>query len=285
MAVLLALVSALAYGISDFIGGVVSRRVTVWAVAVVVQCASTLSTAAAALFLAGSPTGSDLLWAVAAGVGSGLGVGYLFRGLAGGRMGVVAPLSAVGAALVPVLFGLVLGERPGGLEILGMLAALPGIWLVSAAHGSGSGAGHDSGDGSQHGSGVGDGLRAGAAFGLMFTALSRLSGDAGLWPIALSQAVSVLAVVALALLYGGRWVPRAPQAWSAAWAGPLSAVAVVSFQLATERGLLTVSSVLASLYPAATILLAVVVLGERVHRSQALGLALCGAAVALVAAG
>jgi drug/metabolite transporter (DMT)-like permease len=285
MALLLALVSALAYGLSDFIGGVVSRRATVWAVAVVVQSASTLTTAAAALFLAGSPTGSDLLWAVAAGVGSGLGVGYLFRGLADGRMGVVAPLSAVGAALVPVLVGLVLGERPGGLEVLGMVAALPGIWLVSAAHGSGDGAGHDSGDGSQPGSGIRDGIRAGAAFGLMFTALSRLSEDAGLWPIALSQAVSVLAVVFLALLYGGRWVPREPRAWSAAWAGPLSAVAVVSFQLATESGLLTVSSVLASLYPAVTILLAVVVLGERVHRPQALGLALCGAAVALVAGG
>lgn len=281
MALLLALVSALAYGLSDFIGGVVSRRATVWAVAVVVQSASTLSTAAAALFLAGSPTGSDLLWAVAAGVGSGLGVGYLFRGLAGGRMGVVAPLSAVGAALVPLLVGVALGERPGGLEVLGMATALPGIWLVSASHGSGDGPG----DGPQRGSGVWDGLRAGAAFGLMFTALSRLSGDAGLWPIALSQAVSVLAVVALALLYGGRWLPREPPAWSAAWAGPLSAVAVVSFQLATERGLLTVSSVLASLYPAATILLAVVVLGERVHRPQAFGLALCGAAVALVAAG
>jgi drug/metabolite transporter (DMT)-like permease len=149
-------------------------------------------------------------------------------------MGVVAPLSAVGAALVPVLVGLVLGERPGGLEVLGMVAALPGIWLVSAAPGSDDGAG-DSGGGSQHGSGVRDGLRAGAAFGLMFTALSRLNGDAGLWPIALSQAVSVLAVV--------------------------------------------------SLYPAATILLAVGLLGERVHRPQAVGLALCGAAIALVAAG
>lgn len=278
MAVAFALVSALAYGLSDFIGGVVSRRAPVWAVAVVVQAASTLSTAVAALAVTGSPTWADLAWAVAAGVGSGLGVGYLFRGFAGGRMGVVAPLSAVGAALVPVLVGLTLGERPGPLEALGMTAALPGIWLVSAAV-----PGERSGPGP--GSGVLDGLRAGAAFGLMFTALSRVSTDAGLWPVALSQGVSVLAVIALAVLSGGHWLPRRTRAWSAAWAGPLSAVAVISFQLATESGLLTVSSVLASLYPAATILLAVVLLGERVHPPQALGLVLCGAAVALVAAG
>src|SRR5919112_5831245 len=131
MAVVLALCSALAYGLSDFLGGILSRRTSAWSVAVVGQSSSALCTAVVALFVSGNPSAADFRWALLAGVGTGVGTGFLYRGLSSGRMGVVAPVSAVGAAFVPVLAGTVAGERPSILVWLGILAALPGIWLVS----------------------------------------------------------------------------------------------------------------------------------------------------------
>ena len=119
MAILLALGAALSYGLSDFIGGLVSRRTSAWAVAVVGGTSSVVFTGLTALFFTGSPRPVDFAWATVAGIGSGVGVGFLYRGFATGRMSVVAPVSAVGAALVPVLFGVVGGERPGALVWLG----------------------------------------------------------------------------------------------------------------------------------------------------------------------
>src|SRR4051794_21716818 len=122
----------MAYGLSDFVGGILSRRTSAWSVAVVGQCSSAMCTSLLAVFIAGSPTAGDFRWAVLAGVGTGVGTGFLYRGLSSGRMSVVAPVSAVGAAVVPVLAGTFTGERPSALVWLGILAAMPGIWLVSS---------------------------------------------------------------------------------------------------------------------------------------------------------
>ena len=290
MAVVLALVSALAYGLSDFLGGVVGRASSAWRVAVVVQAVSTLSAAAVALLLPGTPSGADLAWAVLAGTGTGVGVGFLFRGLAEGRMSVVAPLSAVGAAVVPVGVGLFLGERPGPVVALALVAAGPGIWLVARSDTGDPGDPGDPGDraaagtAADRGSGTGvlDGVLAGLGFGVMFSAIGQVDESAGWWPIVLAQGVSTVVVALVATALGAAWRPQGP-AWRAAPAGVLSTAALVTFQLATQRGLLTVSSVLASLYPAITVLLAVALLRERIHPSQALGLALCAVTVTLVA--
>jgi drug/metabolite transporter (DMT)-like permease len=247
---------------------------------VVVQVAATLSTAAAALFFGGSPTATDLGWASLAGVGSGVGVGFLFLGFAGGRMSVVAPLSAVGSALVPVVVGLVGGERPGLLVTAAVAAALPGIWLVAG----GQDPAPSGGDELSRRGGVLDGALAGLGFGMMFAALGQVSDGAGLWPVALNQAVSAVGVVALASALRQPWRPGR-DSLTAVVAGPLTAVATACFQLAARSGLLVVASVLTSLYPAATILLAVAVLHERIHRGQGLGLLLCGLTVTLVAVG
>src|SRR4051812_34886500 len=99
MAVVLALCSALAYGLSDFVGGLLSRRTSAWSVAVVAQSSSAVCTALVALLVAGAPSAVDYWWAALAGVGSGMGTGFLYRGFSAGRMSVVAPVSAVGAAL------------------------------------------------------------------------------------------------------------------------------------------------------------------------------------------
>ena len=286
MAVALALASALAFGLSDFIGGLVSRQVSAWSVAVVVQAASAVSTALVALFVGGSPSGSDFGWAALAGVGSGAGVGFLFRGFSTGRMSVVAPLSAVGAAVLPVVVGFALGERPGVLASVAMAAALPGIWLVAAGEQDSDTvpAPRPAPRPAERHSGILDAILAGLGFGVMFIALGQVPEGAGLWPLTAAQAVSAVTAAALATAVGASWWPTRGS-WRALPAGPLSTVALLCFQLAAQSGLLTISSVLASLYPAATVLLAMALLHERVRPGQALGLVLCGATVTLVALG
>ena len=274
MAVLLALTSALAYGLSDFVGGVTSKRANPWSVALLAQLAGALAVLGLGLVVGGSPTGADLAWALLAGLGNGFGTAFLYSGLSGGRMGVVAPISGVGAALVPVLVGLAGGERPGGLVWAGLLAALPGIWLVSREPGSRAA-----------GPGVADGVLAGLGFGTLFAALAQVPDTAGFLPLALNQVVGGVAIIAVATVLRRPWLPREPRSALGAVSGLLGALATGSFLVATHHGLLTVTAVIASLYPAFTVLLAALVLREHVHRAQALGLGLCAVAVTLVAAG
>ena len=281
MTILLALGAAALYGLSDFVGGLLSRHSSVWAVAAVTQISSTILTVLATLFLPGDPSGADWMWGAIAGVGSGTGTAFLYRGLAAGRMGVVAPLSAVGAALLPVAVGLATGERPELLTWIGIACAFPAIWLVSTSIGP-----TDPGGPSRRvGEGVTDGLLAGLGFGLMFAALGQVSDEAGLAPLALSQAVSIVVVIGLATTLRQSWVPRDPTTWRAVVVGGLAAGAAVLFLFATQTGLLTIASVLTSLFPAFTVLLAATVLRERIHAAQAVGLLLAAVAVGLVAAG
>lgn len=286
MGILLALSSAIAYGLSDFVGGLVSRRTSPWPVAVLGQLSGTVCTLLVALTVQGSPSAADLWWAALAGVGSGVGTGFLYRGLASGRMGVVSPLSAVGSALVPALVGAVSGERLSSVVWLGVLFALPGIWLVSSA---------PQDDLAQLdprprqrvslSEGVVDGVLSGLGFGVLFAGLGQIPGEAGLMPLVVAQAVSVPTVVVLAVALRAAWLPRGRQVRWAALTGPLGATATAAFLLATHHGFLTVAGVLAALYPAVTVLLAAWVLREPVHRAQGAGLALCALAVALVAGG
>jgi drug/metabolite transporter (DMT)-like permease len=237
MAVLLALVAALAYGLSDFVGGLASRRTSAWPVAFVGTLAAFVGALLLALLADGSPTRADLLWGALAGVGTGAGGAFLYRGLAAGRMGVVAPISAVGAALLPVCVGVATGERPAVLVWLGIAAAVPGIWLVSREPGG-------SGD---LAAGILDGVLAGLGFGLLFAAMGQVPEEAGFVPLAVAQLVGVVCVALTATVLGGRWVPYdRSQAWGIA-AGVLATAAVVAFLLATQSGLLTVASVVTSL--------------------------------------
>ncbi|MGN6252624.1 MAG: EamA family transporter [Marmoricola sp.] len=284
-AVLLALAGAVAYGLSDFLGGLTARRTSAWPVAFLACSGALLGSLLLAVLRGGDPHGANFAWAALAGVGSGVGSGFLYRGLAGGRMGVVAPVSAVGAAVLPVVVGVAGGERPGAWVWVGILVALPAIWLVSREEDAGVDAGADAGHPSAAGSGLLDGVLAGLGFGLLFAALGQVPGSAGYWPLAVAQVASMVGLVAVATGLRQSWVPRDRRSWWGLVPGLLATVAVLCFLLATDRGLLTVSAVLTSLYPAATVLLAVVVLHERIHRPQAIGLGLCAAAVVCVALG
>jgi drug/metabolite transporter (DMT)-like permease len=276
MTILLALLAAASYGLSDFIGGFFSQRVSPWAIALTAQAAGAVAVFAVAFFVDGSPTQADLLWSLVAGVGNGFGTAFLYRGLSSGRMGVVAPVSGVGAVLVPVVVGLLTGERPALLVWIGILVAIPAIWMVAREPQAG---------GSRLGAGLGDGILAGLGFGVLFSALAQIPEEAGLVPLALNQVVAGGAIVVVATVLRVPWVPREPTALVGMVSGCLGALATGAFLVATQGGYLTVTAVITSLYPAFTIVLAATVLREHVHRAQALGLGLCAVAVVLVAAG
>lgn len=280
MVVVLSLACAVTYGLSDFVGGLLARRVSPWAVAVVGQGVATVLTLLLAVVVDGAPTRSDWLWSVVAGVGSGTGGAFLYRGLGAGSMSVVAPVSALFAALVPVAIGVATGDRPSGLTWVGVACALPAIWLVSRAEESAEPARTG-----QWSAGLVDGLLAGLGFGVLFSALGQVPEGAGFAPLALTQATGLLSTILLATALGAQWRPQGKGAGQAAAVGALSTAATVMFLLATQTGLLTVAAVLSSLYPAATVLLAALLLHERIGRSQGAGLALAAVAVGLVAAG
>lgn len=277
MGVLLALAAAVGYGLADFVGGLLSRRTSVWTVTVLMQFTGAAALTLIAWIGFSMPATRDLAWGAASGIGSGAGTFFLYRGLAAGRMGVVAPLSAVGAAVVPVLVGVALGERPAPAAWAGVALAFPAIVLVSrepSAQLTRPAAGR---------AGLRDGLLAGGGFGLLFVALGQVPEDAGLWPLAFGQVTSLLILAAGAWLAssGRHPAPRRVVAGALA-AGLLAAAATGAYQLATYGELVSVAAVLTSLYPAVTVALAAVVLHERASRVQAAGLALAAVAVVLI---
>ena len=221
---------------------------------------------------------ADLGWGLAAGVGNGFGTAFLYRGLASGRMGVVAPVSGVGAVLVPVAVGVATGERPAPLVWIGVVLAIPAIVLVSREPVRAL-------DEPAPGSGLVDGILAGLGFGFLFAALGQIPESAGFLPLALNQLVAAVVIVLVALALRQDWVPRDRWALGGIISGALGALATGLFQVATQQGYLSVAAVITSLYPAFTVLLAALVLREPVHRAQAVGLGLCAGAVVLVALG
>ncbi len=276
MVIVLSLVSALSYGISDFLGGIFAKRASAWQVAVVGQSSSAVCALGALALFPGSPGPSDLGWGLLAGIGGGVGVGFLYRGLSTARMGVVAPISAIGAALLPVAAGLISGERPSLLALVGIIAAFPAIVLISRVPASAE-------SGSTTASGIGDGILAGVGFGVLFVCLDRVGDGGALAGLAASQVTSVVTVVAVASVMGAPWVPRDRFAARAVVMGPLGATAQGAFLVATQQGLLSIVSVISSLYPASTVLLAALLLREKILPWQAAGLSLAALAVTLVA--
>lgn len=274
MAAVLGLCSALAYGVSDFYAGLLSRRAHFLTVALVSQVGA-LATSLLAVALTGPPApgGGVVGWGALAGSGGAIGTLALYRGLGRGRMSVVGPVSGVGAATLPVLVGVALGERPPPLAAAGVLVALPAVWLVARTPSTGPPAG----------SGLVDGLVAGAGFGVLFVGLGRAGDGYGIWPVVAAQ-VAGLVVLAVAGAVVRPALAGAGVAGSAA-VGALSTAAVVSYLLAVNRGLLTLVAVLSSLYPAVTVVLARVILREHIAALQGAGLALAALAVVAIVLG
>ena len=229
-------------------------------------------------FASWPPSTEALWWGAAAGVGGGAGVLLLYRGLAKGRMSVVAPVTGVEAAGIPVVFALVIGERPSGLALAGVALGLIAVALVSTAPGREPAA-------RRNVAGLPEALGAGLAFGLFFICLDKAPDSAGIWPLIGARASSILLVGVVALAARVDLVTARGHMPTIALAGLLDVGANIFYLLATQRGLLSLTAVLTSMYPGATVLLARVILKERLARVQLGGLAVAGVAVVLIGLG
>jgi drug/metabolite transporter (DMT)-like permease len=276
MAVLLALCSAATFGIGDFCGGMATRRASLSAVLLWSHLLGLTGLAVAVALGAGDYSAPDLRLGALGGVVGAVGIGLLYRGLAVGPMSVVAPITALLAAAVPVVAGYLQGERPGTSALLGMAAALAAIVLVSAE-----------GGGTLRPSdlrGVSLAMGAGLCFGLFFVSLSHTGEASGLWPLVGARLTSVVALGGLALLNViDVDIPRGGPRSLIIAAGVLDVAANVFYLMATREGLLSVVSVLASLYPVGTVVLARIVLGERFASLQRIGMAVAIPAAILIA--
>ena len=293
LAVVLALAAAVGYGSSDFAAGLASRSAPVIQITLLASAVSVVIVAAALPFAASpGPSTIALAWGFVAGIGGTLGAFALYLGFRHAAFSVAAPLSAVASAGFSVLAGLLYGERPTALALTGIVLALPAIVAVSVSAGGeeaeqaeqvkqveeGAHAG-------RQGAGVVYGLVAGAFFALLFIGLDRAGSGSGLWPVAAAAAGELAAALVAAVavrsfrLCGGR------ARLLAVITGVAGATGTILFFTATHHGFLAITAVLTSLYPAVTIVLARVTLGERLTALRLGGLVTAGACVTLIALG
>ncbi len=295
LAVLLALAAAAGYGGSDYSAGLAARRASVIRITILAEVAS-VALLIAVLPWAGlrAPSLPALAWGAAGGAGGALGALALYIGFRHAAFSVAGPLSAVGAAGFCVLAGLLLGERPGGLSVVGIALGLPAIVGVSVSQGSAEhqppGPGQRPGAGrplavSRPAAGVIWGLVAGAGFAVLFIALNRAGDGTGLWPVVAAQVAALVIVGCIGAARGEAHLPAAGARWLAVLTGVAGGGGTILYFLATHAGLLAVTAVITSLYPAVTIVLARLLLGERLTVLRLAGLCLAAASVGLIAAG
>jgi drug/metabolite transporter (DMT)-like permease len=301
MVTVFALAAALCYGSADFLGGVATRRAPVLSVLGVSASAGAAIVLAAALLAGGTPRAAGVGWGICAGAAGGVGLMFFYAGLAAGPMSVVAPLSSLVSLVLPVGVALAAGERPGPLVYAGALVCLGAIVLVSSGGGNqernpfrGSPA---QPGGSQVaspciaqrrlrlGRGIWYGIASGAAFGMFFVFI-RYGGESGaLWPVAVSRVTGLTVVLAAAAVMRARpvhWRAGGRLFAAALMSGVLDASANIWYVLATRAGLFGIAVVLTSLYSGVTVLLARVLLGERMRGVQRAGLALAALGIVLV---
>lgn len=273
MGALLALASAVCYGIADFAGGLLSRRAGFVAVALTGQLAGLALTLAVAPLVPGQPTAADLGWGALSGVGTGVGMVFLYRGLSRGAMSVVVPVSAVGGLAIPVLIGIaLLGDRPSPAAVLGIVLAVPALWLVSRDR-----------TGPALAAAPVDGVVASGGIALQYIALAQASPLVGIWPVTAGRLAAALAILPLIGWATGGLTSLSRRVFTgAAVTGGCAALALVAYLLATRTQLVSIAVVLSSLYPAIPVLLGCTVLRERLTRLQAAGLAGSAVAVALL---
>jgi drug/metabolite transporter (DMT)-like permease len=274
----LAVLSSIAYGAADFLGGLATKRSTMYSVVVFSQFSGLILVLISLPFLPPSaPTATDFAWGAASGLAGGIGVGLLYRGLAIGVMSVIAPVTAVCAVIIPVVVGIALGERPAGLAILGVLLAIVAIVLVSQT-------GHIE-EGKSATRGLPIAIGSGIAIGIFLVFLKRTGPSAGLWPLIAARVVSVAFFTMAGLMLGEKLMPRRESMQMVIGGGALDILANILYLLAVQRGLLSIVATLTSLYPASTIILARIVLRERLRLLQQAGVACAAVAIVLIVSG
>ncbi len=290
-AVLLAALSSVSYGASDFSGAMASKRTDSAVVTVVAQLVSLVTLGVVLLVL--PPDAwlvEDLAWGAAGGVCVAVALTCFYRALAIGPMSTAAATTALVGALVPLVAGLALGERPGTITLLGIAVSIPAAVLVSAGGAVNRAslrlAPRERWAAREHGAQTTRlSFVSGVGFGLFFVLLSRTSSEAGLFPLVGARIASI-AVLAVLLSVGRTWSsPHRSSRFYILVAGVLDCAANAFYLTALDRGELTWVAAITSLYPATTVVLASVVLREKLTKVQLIGLVLAGGALALVAVG
>ena len=269
----LSLSAAVTWGAADFGGGMATKTANTFHV-VVVAHATGLAFMVSLALLSGEtvPGWSTLLWGSVAGLVGGIGLAAFYQSLAVGTMGLNAPLSAVITALVPLLFSFRTEGMPHALQIAGIALAMVSIWLIATPHGM-----------SAQSKGLPLAVLAGVGFGGFLLCMKLAGSHSIFWPLVSARAASCLLMMGIVVLSGRPWqAGRGALGWMLL-AGILDSGANALYVAAAQRGRLDVAAVLASLYPASTVVLARMVLRERLSRLQIVGLIAALVAVALIA--
>ena len=276
-ALLLALASSLAYGAADFLGGVAARGAHVLRVVVIAAPASLVVELLLWPLIGAEFAPAAVTWGAASGVASAAAFALLYRTLAIGPMSVLSPVTALVSAVLPVAVGLLSGEQLSGLALSGLVLALGAVVLVSG--------GTDIAGARPTRAALTLAFGAGAAIALQLVCLDQAPDDSGVAPLILGRTVSSIVVVGAVLMVRRRLGSARPNLAASAAAGALDSLANLAFLLAVRDGDLAVVAVITALYPAGTVLLARVVLAERIGRTQFAGLGLAAIAVTLLAVG
>jgi drug/metabolite transporter (DMT)-like permease len=270
--ILLSLLSALLWGAGDFSGGIASRRANVYGVVLVAHVVGVILMLVLA-FMTGEvlPSTGDLVWGAAAGIVGGIGLLAFYRALAIGQMGIAAPVAAVISAGLPVIFSIFTDGLPQFIQIAGFGIALVGMWLVSSSGGS-----------ANRPTGLGLAIIAGLGFGGFLILIHRASPQTVFWPLAAARSASVL-LMALIVFAGKRGtLPSRKTLPIVITAGVFDVLANALFAAAAQTGRLDTASILSSLYPAPTVILAWLFLKERLNKLQLVGIAAILTAIVLI---
>lgn len=272
--VLFGLLSAASWGAGDFSGGFAARRIPAMLVlGLSASVGFAIFLVIALLGGEGRLSDADIIWATTSGVLGGMGLALLYRGLALGKAALVSPTAGVVGAAVPVLVGAFQEGLPSTPQLMGFLAGMAGIWFSARTPG---------GEREANRQGLLLAILAGLNFGGFFVCLAQVSPGLVFTPLAFSKAVQVL--MALGVVQVSRIRLRSPQGVGVGlMSGALDAGGNTFYMLAVNVTRLDVAAVLSSMYPAVTVLLSVFIFKEKVAPSQWLGVALCIAAVALIA--
>ena len=282
MAVLLGVLVAASFGSGDFLGGRASRRAPTLTVLMVAQATAVLGAIVVCLLVSARVGVHDIVFGALAGSINIVGIGLLYQGLAVGRMGVVAPVTALVSAVLPVAWGVANGERPSWVVVFGVVLAVVAGVLISRRQAEDQA-------GMPNASGIAWSLGSGACLGASLVLYLQTSTASGLWPVLAARAAAFVLVALLLAIVARRRVslpfPRGADQVLALGAGILDVTATSLLLLAVREGLVVVVSPLAALAPAATVVLARFVLGERLHSAQRIGLLFALAGLVLIVAG
>ncbi|MDA0524800.1 DMT family transporter [Methanococcoides alaskense] len=273
LVILLGLASAAAWGAADFGGGFASKRTSEYSVVILMQAVGLILLPILAMgFSEQFPQGGGIFWGFVAGVAGSLGLVFLYRALSQGKMGVVAPVSAIITVALPVIYGAVKEGLPSGYQMAGFMVALVAMWMISSSDDNGDIRRQD----------IVLPLLAGVGFGIFFISVDMFSEDAVFWPLTVAKLSSVITILLISILTRSQGIPTRGALPLIILAGIFDAGGNLFFALASQVGRVDIATVVASLYPGSTVLLAWIFLKERLALKQWMGVVLALVAIVFI---